>query len=89
VPTLREVGIDIVESTPFGLIGPAGMDPKVVDTIYAAFRKAMHEPDHLKLLQQYDMELFEVDAAAFRKWAMEEEVRIGEVVRRFAEKTTQ
>lgn len=86
VPTLREVGIDIVESTPFGLIGPAGMDPKVVDTIYSAFRKAMHEPEHLKLLQTYDMELFELDGAAFRKWAMEEEVRIGEVVKRFAEK---
>jgi tripartite-type tricarboxylate transporter receptor subunit TctC len=87
VPTLKEVGIDIVESTPFGLIGPAGMDPKVVDTIYSAFRKAMHHPDHLKLLQTYDMELFELDGAAFYKWAVEEEVKIGETVRRFAEKT--
>ena len=88
VPTLKEVGIDIVESTPFGLIGPAGMDPKVSQTIYSAFRKAMHEPDHLKLLQTYDMELFELEGPAFQKWAMEEEVRIGEVVRRFAEKET-
>ncbi|MGE4239983.1 Bug family tripartite tricarboxylate transporter substrate binding protein [Ramlibacter sp.] len=88
VPTLKEVGIDIVESTPFGLIGPAGMDPAVVDKIYGAFRKAMHEPEHMKLMAQYDMDLFELGPADFRKWAFEEEVRIGEVVRRFAEKDT-
>ncbi|MBN9428567.1 MAG: tripartite tricarboxylate transporter substrate binding protein [Burkholderiales bacterium] len=86
VPTLKEVGIDITESTPFGLVGPAGMDPKVVATLYDAFRKAMHDPEHIKLLGLYDMELFERGPDEFRKWATEENVRIKEVVERFAEK---
>jgi tripartite-type tricarboxylate transporter receptor subunit TctC len=40
VPTLREVGIDMVSNSPFGIAGPKGMDPAVVKIIHDAFKKA-------------------------------------------------
>jgi len=86
VPNLKDAGIDIVEATPFGLGGPAGMDPQVVATLYEAFRKALHDPQHQKFLQQYDMELFELGPEAYTRWVMAEIDRQREVVARFAEK---
>ena len=86
VPNLKDVGLDIAESTPFGLGGPAGMDPKVVGIIYEAFRKALHDPEHLNLMKQYDMELFERNSAEFTQWALKEIERQQELVARFATK---
>ena len=84
VPNLKDVGVDIVESTPFGLGGPAGMDPKVVNILYDAFRKALHDPEHLKLMRQYDMELFERSPAEFTQWALKEIDRQQNLVTQFA-----
>ena len=39
VPTLREIGIDIVSNSPFGIAGPKGMDPNVVKLLHDAFKK--------------------------------------------------
>jgi tripartite-type tricarboxylate transporter receptor subunit TctC len=86
VPTLREVGIDLVDSSPFGLAGPAGMDPEVVKTIYEAFHKAMLDPRHLEVLKKFDMELFDLDTAQYNKWVQEEIDRQQEAIEKFAEK---
>src|SRR3546814_828321 len=40
-PTLKESGIDVVALAPFGLVGPAGMDPATVDKLVNAVQKAM------------------------------------------------
>src|SRR2546421_430916 len=39
VPTLREIGIDMVSNSPFGIGGPKGMDPAVVKALHDAFKK--------------------------------------------------
>ena len=38
VPTALEVGVEHVARSPIGLVGPKGMDPKVVQTIHDAFK---------------------------------------------------
>ena len=43
VPTLIERGINVVGQSPYGLVGPKGMPPQVVDAIYATFREAMND----------------------------------------------
>jgi len=86
VPNLKEVGVDVVETMPYGLAGPAGMDPKVVDTIYKAFRTAMHDQRHLDLLKKYGMEMFDVAPQDFSKWALAEVERQQALIARWAEK---
>jgi len=55
VPTLKELGYDIVASSPFGLAGPKGMDPKVVKILHDAFKKGMEDPAFQKALEKFYM----------------------------------
>lgn len=51
VPTLKELGYDVVIQSILGIGGPKGMDPKVVQILHDAFRKAMDDPSYRKALQ--------------------------------------
>jgi tripartite-type tricarboxylate transporter receptor subunit TctC len=55
VPTLKELGYDIVADSPFGLAGPKGMDPKVVKILHDAFKKGMEEPAFQNALEKFYM----------------------------------
>lgn len=57
VPTLQELGHGIVAASPYGLAGPRGMAPAVVQVLHDAFRSAMHHPAHLAELERYDQDL--------------------------------
>ena len=49
-PTAKELGIDIVSYSPYGFVGPKGMDPKVVKVLHDAFKKTLDDPEHMKVL---------------------------------------
>lgn len=66
VPTVKELGIDVVVDSPGGLIGPRGMDPAVVAVLADAFRTAAQEPEHLKFLENMDQPLILLDGAAYK-----------------------
>lgn len=57
VPTLQELGHGIVATSPYGIAGPGGMSPGVVQVLHDAFRAAMLDPVHLAELAKYDQEL--------------------------------
>lgn len=57
VPTLQELGHGIVASSPYGIAGPRGVPPAVVQVLHEAFRAAMLDPQHLAELAKYDQEL--------------------------------
>ena len=44
VPTAKELGYGVVSQSPYGIVGPKGMDPAVVKTLHDAFKKAMDDP---------------------------------------------
>jgi tripartite-type tricarboxylate transporter receptor subunit TctC len=71
-PTLREVGIDMVSNSPFGIAGPKGMDPAVVKVLHDAFKKGMEEPSHLEALAKLDQELVYLSSADYRAYAVRE-----------------
>ena len=57
VPTAQELGYNVVSTSPYGLVGPKGMDPAVVKTLHDAFKKAMDEPRHIELLDQLNQDV--------------------------------
>ena len=57
VPTLKELGLGIVATSPYGLGGPRGLPPNVVQTLHDAFKAAMFEPVHVAELALYDQDL--------------------------------
>jgi tripartite-type tricarboxylate transporter receptor subunit TctC len=56
VPTLKEIGIDMVSNSPFGIGGPKGMDPAVVKVLHDAFKKGMEEQSYKDTMLKLDME---------------------------------
>jgi tripartite-type tricarboxylate transporter receptor subunit TctC len=55
VPTLREVGVDLVFDSPYGVAGPKGMDPAVVKKLDEAFRTAAQDPNVIATHEKFDM----------------------------------
>ena len=68
-PTAKELGIDIVSYSPYGIVGPKGMDPKVVKVLHDAFRKTLDDPEHLKVLAQLDQVYWYKSSEDYRQWA--------------------
>jgi len=56
VPTVREVGYDLVIESPIGLVAPKNLDPKIAARLHAAFRKATNDPAYLAQLESFDMQ---------------------------------
>jgi len=54
VPTAKDLGYNVVSQSPYGIVGPKGMDPAVVRTLHDAFRRAMDDPNYVKTLERYD-----------------------------------
>jgi tripartite-type tricarboxylate transporter receptor subunit TctC len=69
VPTAKELGYGVVSQSPYGLVGPKGMDPAVVKVLHDAFKKAMDDPKHLELLDQLNQDLWYRSGADYAKWA--------------------
>jgi len=57
VPTLRELGFDIVAMSPYGLAGPRGLPAPIVATLHDAFKRAMFDPRFIQELAKYDQEI--------------------------------
>jgi tripartite-type tricarboxylate transporter receptor subunit TctC len=70
-PTVKELGIDTVSDSPYGLVGPKGMPPEVVKRLHDAFKAAIDEPEHKKTLQQLDQLYWYKSSEEYAKWAAE------------------
>lgn len=71
VPTLKELGIDVVQNSPFGIGAPRGTPPEVVKKLHDAFKKAMEEPSYQQALARYDMVPIYMDSAQYTRFAQE------------------
>jgi tripartite-type tricarboxylate transporter receptor subunit TctC len=72
VPILKEVGIDLVSNSPFGIGGPKGMDPAVVKILHDAFKKGMEEQSYKDAMTKLDQEAYYLDTAAYHAFAMKQ-----------------
>ncbi|HYI85002.1 MAG TPA: tripartite tricarboxylate transporter substrate binding protein [Acetobacteraceae bacterium] len=82
VPTLREVGIDIVSASPYGIAGPKGMDSGVVRVLHDAFKEALYDPIHLAVLDRYDMPVMYKNSADYAAFVRQQAKEEGEMVRK-------
>jgi tripartite-type tricarboxylate transporter receptor subunit TctC len=72
VPTLKEIGIDMVANAPYGLAGPKDMGPKIVEILRDAFRKGMEDPSYAAMLAQLDQESSYMDSQEYHDFAMQQ-----------------
>jgi len=82
VPTLKEMGIDVVASAWWGILAPAGTPKPIIDKLVAELNKAIKQPDvHKMLSETQGMDVIALSPADTRKWIVENIERWGKVVR--------
>ena len=54
-PTLKELGLNVVQNSPFGIGAPRGTPAAVVKRLHDAFKGAMEDPAYVQALNRYDM----------------------------------
>jgi len=81
-PTLREQGYDMVVTTPFGLVAPAGLDPAITRILHDAFQKAMKDPQFVAMLDRYNMVSEYRDSATYASFLQEMVKQEEDLVRR-------
>ena len=67
VPTLVELGYDIVAPSVYAIVGPADMPQPIVAKLYEALNAAMHEPGYIALLKKLDLQPDFSDPEGLRK----------------------
>ena len=70
-PTLKELGLDLVQNSPFGMAAPRGTPPAVVKRLHDAFKQAMEKENYITVLAKYDMVPMYMSTAGYTKFAQE------------------
>jgi len=70
-PTLKELGLNIVQNSPFGIGAPKGTPPEVVARLHEAFKKAMDDPSYVQALARYDMVPIYMGPQQYTKFAQD------------------
>jgi tripartite-type tricarboxylate transporter receptor subunit TctC len=80
VPTVKELGHDLVIDSPVGLVAPKNLDPKIAARLQAAFRKAAADPAYLQQLDSFDMQPNVISGEAYAAYARGQFEREGKML---------
>jgi tripartite-type tricarboxylate transporter receptor subunit TctC len=82
VPTLKELGLDVVAHAWWGILAPAGTPKPIIDKFHAELVKAIKLPDvHKTLSETQGMDVIALSPADTQKWINDNIARWGKVVR--------
>ncbi len=70
-PTLKELGLDLVQNSPFGIGAPKGTPPAVIARLHDAFKQAMEQDSYKTALARYDMVPMYMSSAGYSRFARE------------------
>ena len=82
VPTLKELGYDVVWEAPVGIFGPKGIPKPLVKKLQDAFRKGMDSPAFLNAMKTREMTLMYLNAEDTEKAVIQESKRIEGLVKK-------
>lgn len=68
VPTMKELGWDVTVRSVSGVVGPKGMEPRVVQTLQEAFRAAMDDPEVKRTLESTGQNPVNMDSAEYTRF---------------------
>ena len=83
VPTLQELGLPLVVTSPYGLAAPRGVPAEVVRKLHDGFRAALADPDYRRVLARLGMQDDYLDSEQYALAARRQVAEEREVVRRF------
>jgi tripartite-type tricarboxylate transporter receptor subunit TctC len=72
VPTVKELGIDVVSNAAYGIAGPKGLDPAIVRVLHDAFKTGMEQRSFVEILQKFEQEPVYRSSADYHDYVMNE-----------------
>jgi len=69
VPTVKELGHDLVVQSPIGIVAPRKLDAAIATRLQAAIRKAEKSAEYQRLLNEYDLTAWPVDGKTYAAYA--------------------
>lgn len=81
VPTLLDLGYSITAPSLGSVVGPKGLSPQVVELLHGAFKKAMEDPDFIRISRQMDMPLVYRGPQELGKHLVEMNEEVGNLIR--------
>ena len=70
-PTLRELGLDLVQNSPFAIAALRGTSPAVIIRLHDGFKQAMDMQSYKTALSGYEIEPTYISSAAYLKFAQD------------------
>ena len=70
-PTLKELGLDLVQNSPFGIGAPRDTPPAVIKRLHDAFKQAMEQENYKTTLARYDMVPMYMSTTGYSTFAQE------------------
>jgi tripartite-type tricarboxylate transporter receptor subunit TctC len=69
VPTLKELGYDVVVPSPLGIAGPAGLPAAIVEKLDQAVKTALEDPEVKSAAENFGVRMFYLDHEAYTAFA--------------------
>ena len=73
VPTLTELGYDVVSDSAYGLAGPAGMDPKTVAYLDGVVKQVLNDQDFIKAMARLDQTPLYLNTTDYKAFTLREQ----------------
>ena len=71
-PTTRELGFNVLAYSPFGIVAPRGLDPKLTKLLHDTFKRALDDPEYDKLLRQFELVDWYKSSEDYAEWAVDQ-----------------
>ena len=75
VPTVRELGHNLVIDSPIGLVAPKNLEPAIATRLHAVFAKAATSPEYLRMLDEFDLYPRSMSGEEYRAYAVAQQSR--------------
>jgi tripartite-type tricarboxylate transporter receptor subunit TctC len=82
VPTIKEIGHDVVARSHLGVIGPKGIPKPIVAKLAEAFKKALDDPEFLSVMKKMDMPTYYLGTEGYEKYMRSDFENIGKLVQK-------
>ncbi len=82
VPTLKELGYDMVFPSPLEIMGPKALPKAIVQRVIDSFKKALDDPEYQAVLKKYDMATTFLNSEDCEKAVRAEAEKLKEIVQK-------
>lgn len=82
VPTVKELGYNMVMPSPVDLFGPKNLPQPIVQKVHDIFKKSMEDPEYLAILKKYDMMPAYLGPKDLEKTLRKELDQVGKIVQK-------